>query len=453
MRSNVSTRSKRRTKSEKQDFVHTHKEGPKAGKSFVKIPLKDHAGRPLRTTNGTLKYKLYGPFSTLDQAVAARDKHLAAERDGQRVVAGNTRRAMSVAEWVRFYLDVVAKNDVSRSSHLAYSEALQRYVLDPKGIYPLGHIPLLELGLSDVQSWREALKRAGVGAGMANYTLMRLKRALQTAVGRKETGLKLNPATGTTPRKTKRSTKHQGSSIEDYATLSAAISDYRQALPFFLLRTGLRQGELAGLHWGDIDFGRGEATLRWHLVDKGSERAGNHFAAFVPGTKTSEGEWETVKLSPETLSLLREHQQRLREHRLGRRSWRAGRVTQVYYAATSQSEDGPLFAVPANPTGAEALVFPSPSGTPYAGGAMRIWLRRVCLASGVTKTLHGCRHDCGSFMLRAGVSLAAVSKFLRHAHTGITASHYLHETAEEADTAPLAMDALLSRASATEVAV
>jgi integrase len=62
----------------------------------------------------------------------------------------------------------------------------------------------------------------------------------------------------------------------------------------------LRQGELLGLNWTDLDLGRG--TVR---VNKALEEVGGDLRIKSPKTKSSE---RTVKLSMATVGTLEEHQ-------------------------------------------------------------------------------------------------------------------------------------------------
>lgn len=65
--------------------------------------------------------------------------------------------------------------------------------------------------------------------------------------------------------------------------LRALHGERLQALYLVALSLGLRRGELLGLKWEDIDFGRKTVTIRRALV-----RAGNEIVETVPKTRDRE---------------------------------------------------------------------------------------------------------------------------------------------------------------------
>lgn len=434
-----STRARRRSKKDRAgDFVHEHKSGVHAGKFFVKAPNG-------RTPTGEQRYKRYGPFVLLTDAVAARDKHLAAQKlVGTALPLGREAKPMTTGEWVSHWLERIVREDWGNSTYTEYAAVINRYVLDPAGPHPLAHLPLASLNRSVIEDWKAGLKAAGVGPGAFNYVLMRLKTALQQAVDRDECPLEKNPTTGVKKRINENARVYEGA-LADYPKLQGALDgDYCELLPMIAMSLGLRQSEIAGLHWSDVDLVRRRVTLNWHLVEEGAG-TGKRYSVFRPGSKKYGGKIQTVRIPVETVVLFERHAQTLREHRIGAAQWKAGAATETFYAASSQSTSGTAFIVPQHPTAPESLVFPTAAGAPFIGNLMRNWFRRACLKAGVRKTLHGMRHDCGSFLLSAGVPLPVVSKHLRHANTAVTARVYSHQIEEDADRASDAMDGLLAR--------
>ena len=90
----------------------------------------------------------------------------------------------------------------------------------------------------------------------------------------------------------------------------AGRGDRLESLYILAVHTGLRQGELLGLKWGDVDLDAGTLQVRRTLA---SEKGGPVFRA--PKTK---GSRRTVKLSQTALITLRGHLERQLEEMTGR---------------------------------------------------------------------------------------------------------------------------------------
>lgn len=142
----------------------------------------------------------------------------------------------------------------------------------------------------------------------------------------------------------------------------------------FLLFTGCRRGEAAGLHWEDVDLGRRMATIRR-----------SH------DTAPKSGKARTVPLSGSLVDILREHRER--------------RV------------DGPhVFRDPA-------------TGRPLSrnGWALNDILDEACIAIGIERMrLHDLRHAHASLWLMAGGSIADVQRNLGHSTPVLTVNTYGH---------------------------
>ncbi|MET9849940.1 tyrosine-type recombinase/integrase, partial [Streptomyces ossamyceticus] len=98
--------------------------------------------------------------------------------------------------------------------------------------------------------------------------------------------------------------------------LDTARSDRLHALYELALRTGLRKGELLGLHWEDLDLNSGTATIRRSL-----QRTRTGGLTHLP-TKTRASE-RRIALPTECLRSLKEHQARQeREREEARAGWK-----------------------------------------------------------------------------------------------------------------------------------
>ena len=192
--------------------------------------------------------------------------------------------------------------------------------------------------------------------------------------------------------------------------LVAAIGSPFEALYHLAVKTGMRQGELLGLKWSDIQWGSGRLYVRRQLQDVRGE------GRIFQEPKTRSGR-RTIQLGEGTLQTLREHleRQQLRKVASGQR-W--------------QEND---------------LIFPSSIGTPLDPNNMRIDFNRVIERAGVPKVrFHDLRHTAASLMLNNGIPVIVVSKILGHSKPSITLDIYGHLYNEMQGEACRLMDELVS---------
>lgn len=168
------------------------------------------------------------------------------------------------------------------------------------------------------------------------------------------------------------------------ALLSAATSDRYHVLLATAIYSGLRQMELLGLTWGDVDFDGRVIRVRQQL----SRTPGVGRVAY---TKSKKGKRD-VPLSDWLLSLLREH-----------------RASTIYKAETD-------------------YIFTTSTGKPLGWSNVD----RYCLASAVASaklrtphpTFHDLRHTYASLLIASGVNVKRVSDALGHADPGFTLRVY-----------------------------
>ncbi len=183
------------------------------------------------------------------------------------------------------------------------------------------------------------------------------------------------------------------------------------ALWLVLATTGMRRGEVLGLHWGDIDLDHGNLAIRRTLV-----QVGNTVEWSTP--KTSSGR-RTISIDPATVAALREHRARQAEERLAL---------------------GPAYVD-------EGLVFAREDGKPIHPERLSKSFRAHARSAGLPPIrLHDLRHGWASHAVAAGVDLRTVSSRLGHADAGFTMRVYAHQIHEaEARAANTVASLLLGR--------
>jgi integrase len=193
--------------------------------------------------------------------------------------------------------------------------------------------------------------------------------------------------------------------------LEGAADGPLEAILTLAVTTGMRKGELLGLHWGDVDLDRG--ALR--VVGTMQRHPDGKLAVSPPKTARSRRQ---VEMPPMAIDALRRHRARQAETRL---------------------QLGPAW----NEAG---LVFPSSLGKPQDGshllyGLFHPLLERLGLP---VIRFHDLRHTAATLLLGRGIHPKIVSEMLGHSTIAITLDLYSHVTPTMQRAAALAMNDLLA---------
>ena len=189
--------------------------------------------------------------------------------------------------------------------------------------------------------------------------------------------------------------------------------DRLEALYVLAIHTGLRQGELLGLKWDDVDLEDDSLQVRRTLA---ITKSGLVFS--FPKTT---GSRRSVKLTSKATKALKSHLER-----------QLAEIDGV----------GSLW----NPGDADGLIFASETGEPLARRAVtkqkfKPLLRRAGLPE---IRFHDLRHTCATLLLTRNVNPKIVSEMLGHATIAITLDTYSHVLPNMRDQAAAAMEEALS---------
>ncbi|MFJ2416131.1 tyrosine-type recombinase/integrase [Streptomyces brevispora] len=174
--------------------------------------------------------------------------------------------------------------------------------------------------------------------------------------------------------------------------LQAASDDRLHALYELALRTGLRKGELLGLHWEDLDLDSGTASIHRSLQ---RTRTGG-LTTLHTKTRASE---RRIALPTECINSLKSHRERQEEER---------KATKVGWKDSG-------------------LIFTTPTGGPLDPANMTRRFGRLLDRAGLRRIrFHDLRHSTATLLLEQGVDLVVIKELLGHAHIGVTAGVYAH---------------------------
>lgn len=183
--------------------------------------------------------------------------------------------------------------------------------------------------------------------------------------------------------------------------LAASEDSHYGTLFYLALITGMREGELLGLRWTDLDRDSGLIYIQRQL-----QRIPGKGLTFLP-PKTKAGRRE-VKLGQRTLDRLAEHkrQQELQKAAIGER-WQ---------------EHG--------------LIFPNSLGKPMSCENMCTEFKRILKANGLPDIrFHDLRHTSISFLLGMGTPINTVQRRAGHSRASITTDTYGHVIGHSQDQA------------------
>ncbi len=305
---------------------------------------------------------------------------------------------ITLAEYLPKWLQTRMIDLRPKTAH-QYEQVIKNHILPN-----IGNIALKDLNLARIEKFYSDLIQSGVGTRIILICHNILHKSLEKAV--RYGYVTHNPAHGAAlPRY-----KHSEMQVLDQAQvgyfLVTAQSSAYCALYHLAIRTGLRQGELFGLKWSDLQWLTG--TL--HIQRQVQRVPGQGWSFAEP--KTHAGR-RTIVIGEGALQVLREHlvhQTELKEK----------------VGACWQEND---------------LIFPNTIGAPGDPSNLRKDFRQTLSRAGLPMIrFHDLRHTAASLLLNHNATVIGVSNMLGHSKPSITLDIYGHlyhenqrETAEIMD--------------------
>lgn len=354
----------------------------------VKIWVAVVSGGHDPKTGQRIRKFLYG--KTKAEVQAALLKHLAAAGGSRQ----NSDRVL-IADFVgRFVEDVKANR--SANTARSYEQTLRLHVLPH-----VGHLRLDQIDAQRVQQLYAALRRDKTSSSMLARVHTVLRRLLNVA--KRQGFIEKSPIDSIEAPRHKRPAAQSLTMEQLQRLLAAARGDRLAALFILAATTGMRQGELFGLRWTDIDL-RHRALSVTHAI----EEVAGKIQLVEPKTATSRRRIELARGAIDALE-----RRRLLAKQEGHGS---------------------------------AYIFPSITGTPLRKSN---FLRRVYYplrtAAKIPSTVpfHALRHTAASLLLLQGTSPKVVQELLGHADVRLTLATYSHTLPTLQRQAADALDRLL----------
>lgn len=163
----------------------------------------------------------------------------------------------------------------------------------------------------------------------------------------------------------------------------------------FVLQTGLRTGELVGLKWSDIDFGKRTVTISKTMEYR------YKVGEWRVGPPKSKSGYRTIPLTDEAIRILKDQKEKNSKIKVINIEWRD-------------------------------QVFLSRKGEPVKNSTYDTALFKICDKAEIRKfCMHILRHTFATRCIEAGMIPKTLQKILGHSNIGITMNLYVDATEEE----------------------
>ncbi|GAC1656448.1 MAG: site-specific integrase [Ktedonobacteraceae bacterium] len=296
-----------------------------------------------------------------------------------------TGNRQTVGQFLEYWLEEVHKEAIRLSSYVKYRALLDRYVFPA-----FRNVQLQKLTQQQVQALYSRKSKEGLAPETVRGIHRMLHKALDDAVLWGQVPRNVSDSV-TLPRLARNEIKPLNRE-QARQLLDAAHEHRMEALLTVALATGMRRGEILGLHWKDIDFENRSVQVR-HTVD----RIGK-FGIMESEPKTSSSR-RKILLPDFVIESLKEHRTRQTEARL-----KVGEAWQENDLVFCNIYGG--FWDPANLLTSFGKLLKD-AGLPH----MRF---------------HDLRHSTATILLTMGVHPKVVQELLGHTNISLTMDTYSH---------------------------
>lgn len=296
----------------------------------------------------------------------------------------NTNTQISLGEFLDRWL-ADSNRSVKIKTHLQHKQIINQHIKPY-----LGEIKLIELRPNMVQQLYSKKEEMGLGQRTILLIHCVLHCALNQAV--KEDLIFRNPLDAVIrPRFVKKEMKFLNE-IQVRSFLIACKGHRLEMLFKLAITTGLREGEILGLKWSDLNWETHQLSVQRQL-----QRI-PQVGLLMAEPKSASGK-RMIMLGPDTIHALRSHSNNQY-------------IEQQFAGDRWQNND---------------LIFPSKLGTPNdPGNLIKEFKKFLRVANLPDMRFHDLRHTAASLMLRQGVPAKVVQERLGHSDISLTLNTYSH---------------------------
>ena len=291
---------------------------------------------------------------------------------------------LTLGEYLNRWLNDSVKDTVRNTTYERYEQIARKHIIPV-----VGNVKLKDVTPTHVRGlYKDKLQ--SLSPRTVQYIHVTLHKALKQAVN--DGLISRNATEAVKPPQVCREEIHPLTPEQVNAFLEAARGDRLEALYVLAIHTGLRQGELLGLKWEDVNLEARTLQVRRTLT---TAKGGPMLS--TPKTK---GSRRSVRLTQSAVEALRSHLER--------------QLGEIDRAGSLWRENG--------------LIFASETGEPLERRNVtkyKFWplLKRAGLPQ---VRFHDLRHTCATLLLTQNVNPKVVSEMLGHATIAITLDTYSH---------------------------
>ena len=302
---------------------------------------------------------------------------------------------LTVGEWMHEWLRVYCLSSKKLSTCTGYEITITQHICPY-----IGRVPLQDLKPFQIQETINQLVKEGKAPSTIRKVKVQLHAALEQAI---DNGIIVRNVSSRTVLPKMEQKEIRFFTLEEQKRFIDALPDSTggRAL-YFILGTGIRAGELAGLRWSDIDGDTFTVNQTIQRIRDFTADADNRSLLHAGTPKTKAGR-RTIPLPPKMQEGLQ----------IQRRRQRADKI-----AAGKEW-------VPND------LVFCTETGTPYEGRNLARVLHRTLKEIGLPPMgVHALRHTFATRAVESGMDLRTLSEILGHTKVSLTLQLYAHSTME-----------------------
>jgi integrase len=323
-----------------------------------------------------------------------------ADRDGGMVFDAG---GLTVENYLTCWLEDSVKGTVRVSTY-----EVHRHMIYPHINPALGRLRLKDLTPVHVRSFYREKLDSGLSSATVRKMHSVLRKALKQAV--LDGLIPRNVCEAVKPPKVEHKEINPLDQGQAKVLLEAANGLRLEALYVLAIHTGMREGELLGLKWEDVDLGRDVLRLRRALVREGGK--------VVLGDLKTPKSRRSVRLTHAASDALRNHLER--------------QLKEIERIGSLYQPGGLVFAT-------ESGTFINPSN--LRNRSFKPLLKKTRLPD---ICFHDLRHTCATLLLSQGTHPKLVQELLGHATIAMTLDTYSHFLPSMGDQTVRAMEAALS---------
>jgi integrase len=320
----------------------------------------------------------------------------------------------SVAKYLEHWLEHVTKSRVRRKTQRTYSDLVRLHITPG-----LGSIPLGKLSPQNVREFLNAKLAAGLSSRTVKHLLVTLRGAL--AVAAKDGQIPRNVAALVDPPRVARTEVQAFNPEQAREFLNAVQGSRLKAAYTVAVAVGMRQGEILGLQWSDIDMEAGTLRIRAAL-----QRVEKKLVRVEPKSPKSS---RPIQLPAVCVSALVRHKAQQDEDR----KWAGTRWQETGFVFTTR------IGTPMDPRDLLRDYYRITRPKPEKEGMETLKLAFPPIR------FHDLRHSAATLLLAQGVSARYITELLGHSQVSFTLQTYAHVLPEVQEQVATKMDEILGQ--------